>query len=84
MVLGKTTLFKMIMKEEEPTERFFKVGDTVKIGYVDQRHKDVDPKKVYDVLSGGSENIEVRWKIDQCSSLCVVVLTLQELINKKK
>ncbi len=61
--VGKTTLFKMIMKEEEPTEGSFKIGDTVKIGYVDQRHKDVDVNKsVYDVLSGGSENIEVGGK----------------------
>jgi energy-dependent translational throttle protein EttA len=61
--VGKTTLFRMIMKEEEPTEGSFKIGDTVKIGYVDQRHKDVDVNKsVYDVLSGGSENIEVGGK----------------------
>lgn len=61
--VGKTTLFRMIIKEEEPTEGSFKIGDTVKIGYVDQRHKDVDMNKtVYDVISGGSENIEVGGK----------------------
>jgi ATP-binding cassette ChvD family protein len=61
--VGKTTLFRMIMKEETPTSGTFKIGDTVKIGYVDQRHKDVDPNKtVYDVISGGNENIEVGGK----------------------
>jgi energy-dependent translational throttle protein EttA len=62
--VGKTTLFRMIMKEEEPTSGSFKIGETVKIGYVDQRHKDVDPNKsVYDVISGGNENIEVGGKV---------------------
>jgi energy-dependent translational throttle protein EttA len=61
--VGKTTLFRMIMKEEEPTSGSFKIGETVKIGYVDQRHKDVDSNKtVYDVISGGNENIEVGGK----------------------
>ena len=60
---GKTTLFKMIMGEETPNSGEFKVGQTVKIGYVDQAHKDVDPNKsVYDVISGGNEVIEVGGK----------------------
>lgn len=55
---GKTTLFKMIMGLEKPTEGEFKVGPTVKISYVDQTHKDIDPNKtVYDVLSGGTESL---------------------------
>ena len=55
---GKTTLFKMIMGMETPNSGEFKVGPTVKIAYVDQSHKDIDPNKtVYDILSGGSENI---------------------------
>lgn len=55
---GKTTLFKMIMNQEKPTAGEFKVGPTVKISYVDQTHKDIDPNKtVYDVLSGGLENL---------------------------
>jgi sulfate-transporting ATPase len=58
--VGKTTLFKMIMGLETADSGDFKVGDTVKIGYVDQAHKDVDDSKsVYDVISGGNENIEV-------------------------
>jgi ATP-binding cassette ChvD family protein len=55
---GKTTLFKMIMGLEKPNEGEFKVGPTVKISYVDQTHKDIDPNKtVYDVLSGGTESL---------------------------
>jgi sulfate-transporting ATPase len=55
---GKTTLFKMIMKMEKPTSGEFKVGPTVKISYVDQTHKDIDPNKtVYDVISGGLDNL---------------------------
>ncbi|MBL7910951.1 MAG: energy-dependent translational throttle protein EttA [Bacteroidia bacterium] len=55
---GKTTLFRMIMGEEKPTSGEFKVGPTVKISYVDQNHKELDPNKtVYDVISGGLDNI---------------------------
>jgi len=57
---GKTTLFKMIMDEETADHGSFKVGETVKIGYVDQRHKELDPNKsVWDVISGGNEVIEI-------------------------
>ena len=57
---GKTTLFRMIMNEETQDAGTIKIGDTVKIGYVDQRHKDVDANKtVYEVISGGNEVIEV-------------------------
>jgi len=55
---GKTTLFRMIMGEQTPTSGEFKVGPTVKIAYVDQNHKELDPNKtVYDVISGGLDNI---------------------------
>lgn len=55
---GKTTLFRMIMGQEKPTSGEFKVGPTVKIAYVDQTHKAIDPNKtVYDVISGGLENL---------------------------
>lgn len=58
--VGKTTLFKMIMGMEQADSGNFKVGETVKIGYVDQTHAELDPEKsVYDVVSGGLENIEV-------------------------
>jgi len=57
---GKTTLFKMIMNEEKPDGGDFVVGDTVKIGYVDQRHGEIDPdKSIWEVISGGNENIEI-------------------------
>jgi ATP-binding cassette ChvD family protein len=57
---GKTTLFRMIMNEETSDAGEIKIGETVKIGYVDQRHKDVDPEKsVYEVISGGNEVIDV-------------------------
>ncbi|MAJ06543.1 MAG: energy-dependent translational throttle protein EttA [Crocinitomicaceae bacterium] len=57
---GKTTLFKMIMKEEKADVGEFKVGQTVKIGYVDQRHKTIDENlSVWEVISGGNEVIEI-------------------------
>lgn len=57
---GKTTLFRMIMNEEQPDKGEIALGETVKIGYVDQRHADIDPEKtVFEVISGGNEYIEV-------------------------
>ena len=57
---GKTTIFKMIMEELMPDSGEFKVGETVKLGYVDQNHKSLDPNKsVYDVVSNGLEFIEI-------------------------
>ncbi len=57
---GKTTLFKMIMNEENPDSGSFKVGETVKIGYVDQRHKSIDSNKsIYEVISGGNDTIQI-------------------------
>lgn len=53
---GKTTLFKLIMGMEHADKGTFEVGETVKIAYVDQNHKDLDPEKtVYQVVSGGTE-----------------------------
>ena len=60
---GQTTLFKMIMGMESIDKGSFEVGETVKIGYADQTHKDIDPKKtVYQVVSGGQEFIRVGGK----------------------
>ena len=57
---GKTTLFKMIMNEESPDNGSFNVGSTVKVGYVDQKHKAIDPNKnVWEVITGGNEVIEI-------------------------
>ena len=51
---GKTTLFRMIMGLETPTSGSFRVGPTVKLAYVDQQHKSIDPEKtVFEVISGG-------------------------------
>lgn len=53
---GKTTLFRMIMGLEKADAGDFSVGETVKLAYVDQQHKDVDPEKsVYEVISQGNE-----------------------------
>ena len=57
---GKTTLFKMIMGQESIDSGNFEVGETVTVGYADQTHKDIDPKKSVDqVVSGGQELIRV-------------------------
>ena len=57
---GKTTLFKMIMEEESPDHGSFSIGSTVKVGYVDQKHKAIDSNKnVWEVISGGNEVIEI-------------------------
>ena len=61
---GKTTIFKMIMKELQPDGGEFKIGDTVKISYVDQTHKALDPNKtIWEVITGGLENIEIGGKV---------------------
>lgn len=55
---GKTTLFRMIMGQEKADAGDFKIGSTVKIGYIDQEHTEVDPNKtIWEVISGGNENI---------------------------
>ena len=60
---GKTTSFKMIMGMESIDKGTFEVGETVQVGYADQTHKDIDPKKtVYQVVSGGQEFIRMGGK----------------------
>ena len=57
---GKTTLFRLIMGLEKVDKGTFEIGETVKIAYVDQQHKDIDPdKSVYQVVSGGNELIRM-------------------------
>ena len=53
---GKTTLFRLIMGQETADAGNFEVGETVKLAYVDQQHRDIVPdKSVYEVVSGGNE-----------------------------
>jgi len=60
---GKTTLFRLMMELEKADKGTFEVGETVKIGYVDQSHADIDPEKtVFQVVSGGTEFIRVGGK----------------------
>jgi ATP-binding cassette ChvD family protein len=57
---GKTTLFRMVMGAEHCDAGKFKVGETVKLGYVDQSHTAIDPEKtVFQVISGGLENMQI-------------------------
>jgi sulfate-transporting ATPase len=61
--VGKTTLFRLIMKQEQADKGTFDIGDTVKIAYVDQTHKAIDPEKtVFQVITGGSDLISVGGK----------------------
>ncbi len=57
---GKTTLFRLIMGVEKVDKGSFNVGETVKLGYVDQTHTAIDPEKtVFQVISGGAENMQI-------------------------
>ncbi len=61
---GKTTIFRMVMGLEQPDSGTFKIGSTVRIGYADQTHKEIDPEKtVWEVISGGNESIELGGKL---------------------
>jgi ATP-binding cassette ChvD family protein len=60
---GKTTLFKLIMELEQADKGTFEVGETVKLAYVDQTHKAIDPEKtVFQVITGGSDLISIGGK----------------------
>ncbi|MDP2887865.1 MAG: energy-dependent translational throttle protein EttA [Bacteroidota bacterium] len=60
---GKTTLFKLIMELEKADKGTFEVGETVKLAYVDQTHKAIDPEKtVFQVITGGSDLISIGGK----------------------
>ncbi|MCD6660916.1 MAG: energy-dependent translational throttle protein EttA [Lentimicrobium sp.] len=61
---GKTTLFRLIMGLEKPDSGEFSVGETVKLGYVDQAHTAIDPEKtVWEVISEGNENLQIGGKL---------------------
>ncbi len=61
---GKTTLFRLIMGIDKPDNGAFIVGDTVKVGYIDQAHTSIDPEKsVWEVISEGNETIQLGGKL---------------------
>jgi len=58
--VGKSTLFKIIMGQLEPDKGSVKIGETVKLSYVDQSHEDLKPDKtIYEVVSGGNDFITI-------------------------
>ena len=61
---GKTTLFRLIMGLDKPDSGEFIVGETVKVGYIDQAHTEIDPEKtVWEVISEGNETIQLGGKL---------------------
>jgi len=61
--VGKSTLFRMIMGEEQPDSGTLKIGETVQLAYVDQSHEDLKPEKtIFEVVGGGQDLMEVQGK----------------------
>jgi len=61
--VGKSTLFRMIMGEEQPDSGTIKIGETVQLAYVDQSHEDLKPEKtIFEVVGGGQDLMEVQGK----------------------
>lgn len=80
---GKTTLFKLIMGLEKADKGSFEVGETVRIGYVDQSHEAIKAdQSVYEIVSGGQEFIRVGGRKSMRGLICRA-LTLREPIRRK-
>jgi energy-dependent translational throttle protein EttA len=61
---GKTTLFKLILGIEKPDSGIIETGETVKVGYIDQEHTEIDPEKtIWEVISGGDEFLNLNGKL---------------------
>jgi energy-dependent translational throttle protein EttA len=61
---GKTTLFKLILGTEKPDSGIIETGETVKVGYIDQEHTEIDPEKtIWEVISGGDEFLNLNGKL---------------------
>ena len=61
---GKTTLFRMIMQQEDADSGSFKIGETVKIAYVDQQHADIDMEKtIWQQITNGQDQVNVGGKL---------------------
>lgn len=68
---GKTTLFRMIVGQETPDAGSFKVGDTVKLAYVDQSRETLDPdKSVWEMISGGNDIIQLGSREQNSRAYC--------------
>ncbi len=68
---GKTTLFRMIVGQETPDAGSFKVGDTVKLAYVDQSRESLDPdKSVWEMISGGNDIIQLGSREQNSRAYC--------------
>lgn len=81
---GKTTLFKMILAQETPDSGSIKVGETVKISYVDQSREGIDPKKpLWEVVSDGLDFIKVG-NVEMPSRAYVSAFDLKVPINKSR
>ena len=60
---GKSTIFRMIMDQQKPDSGSFKIGETVKIAYIDQSHEKMDPEKsIFEIVGDGAEHFELGGK----------------------
>ena len=75
---GKTTLFRMITGKEKPDSGTFKIGETVKLAYVDQSRDDLDPKKtIWEIISDGLDVVQLG-KRQVSSRLCCALQLLRQ------